>query len=314
MKIIIFTEGGRKIGFGHVSRCLALYEAFKERGIVPDFIINGDPTIRTIIRGKRFHILDWLKEKNKLFKIVKEADIVIIDSYLAEKFLYDRISEITYGRLVAIDDYNRLAYPKGIVVNPSIYGDKLNYPKKDGVVYLLGKDYIILRKEFWEVPKKVVNKEVKNILVTLGGINHSGLAKRIIDYFKDKFAFKYYLVDSKKDRFTAKEMLNLMLRADICISGGGQTTYELARCGILTIGICFADNQLFNLKSWAKAGFLKFAGWYNDKDLLQKIEEALKILDYKKRIKISQIGKKFVDGQGAKRAAKEILTYAKNQN
>ena len=31
MKGFILTEGSRNIGFGHVTRCLSLYQAFEER-------------------------------------------------------------------------------------------------------------------------------------------------------------------------------------------------------------------------------------------------------------------------------------------
>lgn len=31
MKVFILTEGGKDIGFGHITRCLSLYHAFEER-------------------------------------------------------------------------------------------------------------------------------------------------------------------------------------------------------------------------------------------------------------------------------------------
>ena len=36
MKLLILTEGGENIGFGHVSRCLSLCQAFEARGATPD--------------------------------------------------------------------------------------------------------------------------------------------------------------------------------------------------------------------------------------------------------------------------------------
>ena len=41
MKVFIITEGGKNIGFGHITRCLSLYQAFEEKGILPKFIINN---------------------------------------------------------------------------------------------------------------------------------------------------------------------------------------------------------------------------------------------------------------------------------
>ncbi|MDD5005727.1 MAG: UDP-2,4-diacetamido-2,4,6-trideoxy-beta-L-altropyranose hydrolase [Candidatus Omnitrophica bacterium] len=310
IKICVLTEGGKNIGFGHITRCVALYEAFKERNIEPTLIIKGDKNIVDLLKGKNYKIFNWLKEQNKLFKMLTEADIVIIDSYLANKDLYNRISGIINEKsLVMIDDYRRIKYPHGIVVNPSIYGDKLNYSQRDSSDYLLGKDYIILRKEFRETSvNKIIKKRVKDILIMSGGINHSDLMHKIINYLKNKFNFNFHIVEPNKNRFNAKEILNLMLKADICISGGGQTTYELARIGIPTIGICFAENQRLNLEEWQKRGFIEYVGWYKNKGLLNRIENSInKFMPYKKRARFSRIGRNLVDGKGVGRIINKLI-------
>lgn len=302
MKLYILTEGGKDIGFGHITRCVSLSQAFEDKDITSEFIVNGDDSILDLLKGKNNQIFNWIKERNKLIEIVRNADVVIIDSYLAEKSLYAKISELTNGRAVMIDDYNRLEYPKGIVVNPSIYGDILNYPQRDGTLYLLGKDYIILRKEFWVIPEKKINRKIKNVLITFGGIKHSEVTHKIIDYLKDKFDFNFYVVDPKKNRLNAKEIVNLMLKVDICISGGGQTTYELARIGVPAIGICFAENQRLNLEGWQEKGFIEYIGWYNNPEVLDRLIKGIKkLLFLRERIRRSKIGRDFVDGQGAKR-------------
>ena len=65
MKIFIITEGGKDIGFGHLTRCVSLYQAFEERGIIPEFVVNGDDTILDLLRGKKYQIFNWLQEKKK---------------------------------------------------------------------------------------------------------------------------------------------------------------------------------------------------------------------------------------------------------
>lgn len=307
MKAIILTEGGKNIGFGHITRCISLYQAFEEKGIRAEIIINGDNAVLDFLKNKAYQIFDWIGEEGKLFRVISNADIVVTDSYLAKKSLYDKISEILKARLLMIDDFNRIEYPKGIVVNPSIYGDKLNYPEKDGQVYLLGKDYIILRKEFWGILEKKNNKEVKNILITLGGAVHLDMIYKVVNVLKAKFAFNFYIVENTK-RIDAEEMLNLMLKADICISGGGQTTYELARVGLPTIGICLAENQRLNLEEWQRIGFVEYIGCHNDGNLLEKIGSAIKqLMPFEKRSRCSKIGKNWVDGKGIERIMKVLL-------
>lgn len=320
-KINIFTEGGEDIGLGHLTRCIAFSQAIKEidADIKIKFIISGDNSAIEFLKDYDIYFInfDWQKQDDKILDLVRNNDLVVIDSYLANESVYDKISTVLYKRfnlnssilnpLVMIDDYNRIEYPAGIVVNPSIYGDKLNYPQKGDVIYLLGKDYIILRKEFWDVPIKKINKKVKNILITFGGINHSALIYKIINYLRNKFDFNFYLVGSK-NRVDAKEIFNLMLKADICISGGGQATYELARIGVPTIGICFAENQRLNLEGWQKAGFIEYVGWYKDENILDRLIDSInKLIPYQERIKRNKIGRSYIDGKGVNRIVEIVL-------
>ncbi|MDD5292056.1 MAG: UDP-2,4-diacetamido-2,4,6-trideoxy-beta-L-altropyranose hydrolase [Candidatus Omnitrophica bacterium] len=309
MKAVILTEGSKDIGFGHITRCLALYEAFKDKNVQPVFIINGDSSIKYLLREKKYQLFNWLKEKNKLFNILREAGIVVIDSYLASRDLYNKISEIIpSGILAMVDDYNRIKYPEGIVINPSIYMDRLNYPQKEGMVYLLGKDYVILRKAFQKIPVKRINKKARDVLIMFGGINHSALMHKIIDYLEKIFDFNFYVVEPMKNRLSARRVLNLMLNADICISGGGQTTHELARVGVPTIGVCFAKNQRRNLKGWQENGFIEYAGWHNDNNVVVKIKNAIeKLMPYAERVRRNNIGRKFVDGKGSQRIIHKLL-------
>lgn len=306
MKVFIFTEGGRNIGFGHITRCISLYQAFEERKIMPKLLVNGDSNVKILLNGLNYQIFNWLKKKKETYKLLKEVDIVIIDSYLAELKFYKKISKIVKSP-VYIDDNKRLNYPGGIVVNGSIYAKELNYPKEKGIIYFLGNRFLPLRKEFWNIPKKNIYKKVKKIFITLGGSNQSELIAGIVDFFRKNYDFVITILDIKKVKLKTNRIKDLMFKNDVCISGGGQTTYELARCGVPTIGICLADNQLANLRKWANIGFLKFIGWYNDKNIFQELEKALKITDYDKRIKMSCLGQKYIDGQGAKRVVRGIL-------
>jgi len=313
VKTLILTEGGRNIGFGHITRCIALSQGFAEKNIDTEFIVNGDDTILNLLKGKKYQILNWLSGKSKLLELIKKADFIIIDSYLADQFFYKKISELFEGRIVMLDDYQRIRYPKGIVVSSSIYADKLKYLHRKGTTHLLGEDYIILRKPFWKVPKKLLNRKVKNIMVVLSGMGYKELVEEIVLYLRQRVDkdIKFNILLPEREYLSANKMKRLMMSADICISGGGQITYELARCGIPTIGICFAKNQLLNLEYWSKEGFLNFVGWWNDANLYERIKKAMTGMSYRKRLQMNKIGRKFVDGQGVRRLVKKILNFIK---
>ena len=117
--------------------------------------------------------------RDKLSNFLTMSDIVVVDSYHADASFYKTLSQ-RVPLLVCIDDNKRLSYPKGIVVNGSIFADKLDYPLVEGVDYLLGSEYIPLRREFWINPDKVIEKSIRSIMITFGGdditkFNCSGL-------------------------------------------------------------------------------------------------------------------------------------------
>jgi len=109
MKVFILTECGKNIGFGHVTRCLSLYQVFEERGIKPKFIVNADNNVEYLLKQVNYQTFNWLDEKSKLFEMLKDADIAVIDSYLADISLYNKIANLVKIS-VYIDDNKRLDY------------------------------------------------------------------------------------------------------------------------------------------------------------------------------------------------------------
>ena len=180
VKLYIITEGGNDIGFGHITRCRALYEAFAAAGACAELIVDADAGAARLLSGVKFRIMNWLSKTDDIIQLAGESDMVIIDSYRADKPLYDRLSLITRGKVVMIDDYNRLDYPAGIVVNPSAGYKSSNYPQDKKIAYLTGNEYIILRKEFWKSPARRTRNEIRDILVTFGGTDVRGLMKALI--------------------------------------------------------------------------------------------------------------------------------------
>lgn len=320
MKVFILSEGGKDIGFGHITRCLSLYQAFEERGIFPEFIINGNSDIEYLLQDVNYQIFNWLDERNKLFELIKSANIAIIDSYLADSSFYIQVSNLVKIP-VYIDDNKRLNYPKGVVLNGNIHAETLNYPSKNGITYLLGTKYTPLRKEFWEVSEKKIKEKIESIMVTFGGDDAKNITPKILVFLNDKYpelnkniiiGRAYQNIDEIKkeaDKNTnliyypnAEKIKEIMLNSDIAISAGGQTLYELARVGVPTIGICIAQDQFFNLINWQKKRFIKYIGWYNDKKLLIKLEKDInKLISYKERTKCVKIGSILIDGKGTRR-------------
>lgn len=333
MKVLIITEGSSKIGFGHITRCTSLYQSFQEKGSTVHFIVNGDSKIELLLKDMEYKIFNWLEDQEKLFDLLNDYDIVVIDSYLADKDFYDAISQ-SVPLAAYIDDNKRINYPKGIVINGSILAEKLYYPQTNGVDYWLGSQYIPLRHEFWKVAGKEVNPVIRSIMVTFGGDDLRNLTPMVLKLLTEHYpelnkkivvgkGFKNISeIEKLKDPKTelvyypdAKGMLKTMIESDIAISAGGQTLYELARVGVPTIAIGVAYNQTHNVKYWKRVGFIEFAGFWDEDNLYNSIKENLDSLqDIKLRTEKYKNGREHVDGNGALKIAKRCLNqyYAQN--
>lgn len=116
--------------------------------------------------------------------------------------------------------------------------------------------------------------------------------------------------------FAPEDMRTLMLTADIAITGGGQTTYELAAANTPALAICVASNQRGNLSGLLHAGTLRYVCDADDVSLAAKVSAGLKALasDTVARERMLTRGREVVDGRGAQRAADAIVEELKSRD
>lgn len=326
MKVVIITEGGGNIGFGHVSRSLSLYHAFEARGVKPKLLVNGDDSIKDLLQGTDHRVFDWLKDSSTLAELLSDANIAIVDSYLAGFEVYQlACNRAKLG--VYFDDKCRLDYPAGVVINAAVNAAKINYPRKDNITYLLGVSYLTLRKEFWHLPEKTVRNELQNVLITFGAGDPRNLTARTLsmlcrDYpaltknvvVGQWFSGMDHLSACADDRTNfihapkAERMAELMFDADIAISAGGQTLCELAKVGVPTIAFSMHRNEEWNLKGWGDVGFIIPPCMDTDDDFPEKIREqidALKPCDQRRRR--SEISTWIMNSCGAGNVVKTVI-------
>lgn len=318
------------MGFGHITRMLSIYQAFEERKVRPKFIVNGDESILDIIKGTQWAIYDWINETDRLLREIVNSDLVIVDSYLAPLEVYLEITK-TVNKTFYYDDFNRLNYPSGIVINGNIHSVDLDYPKNANLEYLLGTKYLPLRREFWDIPEKSVKRDVETVMVTFGGDDFRNMTPVVMEFLTNNYP-KWYKkvivgrgfknlndiekrIDKKTDLIfnaDAKIMLDTMLKSDIAISAGGQTLYELARVGVPTVPILVAENQKGNVEGFIKNGFFDRYFKWSDHDIAEKIGSYLKVLeDYETRKLISKKGRELIGGNGSRNIVEKIFSIIK---
>lgn len=321
MKVYIFTEGGTRFGYGHIVRCSSLYSELKRRDVDVRFVVNGD----SIIDNKKYLVKNWLSV-DFLSKLLNHQTYTIIDSYLADINIYKFISH-NCKKALFIDDNFRLQYPRGIVVNPALYVERSKYPKNENIEYLLGSQFIILRDSFLHSTRKTIKKEVKEILVTLGGSDTRNLTPKILDLLKVKFpnVIKNVIVGNGFDNaeeirgignkninyyynINGMEMNELMLRSDLAISAAGQTIHELIKTSTPFIPIQVVLNQNNNVRGLLKYDLVNQVLNYKEKDFMKKLFEEIRyVMDFDTRSILYIRSKEVIDGFGSKRIIDRLL-------
>jgi spore coat polysaccharide biosynthesis predicted glycosyltransferase SpsG/RimJ/RimL family protein N-acetyltransferase len=330
MKVKIFTEGGKSIGYGHLSRCIALYDEIQNRSIEVELIIYGDVGNIGLLKGKVFRNEDWINIEY-LEKTLSSEDYVIVDSYKADIEHYEKIA-LKSKRALYIDDNGRIEYPRGIIVNPAIDSSHIDYSYMPEERVLKGSKYVILRPAFRYIENKKLQENVRRIVVIMGGTDIRNITTKIVnnicevnqniifDVVVDDFQFeklssinKIENVNYHKD-LSEIEMKQIMLSADMAISAAGQTIYELIATQTPFIAIQVAENQQNNIDSLKEQLPSQIVLRYDDENLIEKLQE--KILEIKGcefRKKISEGMKNIIDGNGSKRIIDALLSERENE-
>ncbi|MCA1980896.1 MAG: hypothetical protein LDL10_05095, partial [Calditerrivibrio sp.] len=258
-RVAILTEGGRGIGYGHITRSVAVVQYLKEFGLSVDMFVRGDGIKGVFFEGEKYIEQDWLINLEEIG--VSDNTAVFVDSYFADIKLYNKIYSTT-KKLIIFDDYCRLKYDVGYVLNPVV--EKDFYSGYDKVLY--GEDFIFLRKGFWNVKNRVKNGDIRHILITLGGNPQKDLIRSIVEKIEGNFntldiKILSDPVEGINGDFTgfvdSKGMADLLFRADMAISAGGQTLHELFYMKVPTIMIKLAENQEYNIRFYEKRGFVR---------------------------------------------------------
>jgi UDP-2,4-diacetamido-2,4,6-trideoxy-beta-L-altropyranose hydrolase len=339
------VDDSLQIGTGHVMRCLALGQIFLKIGDRPVFVMcMVTPTMRGRLESAGFGIkildcipggVDDVKQTVEASKEVSSSWIVL-DGYHFDAEYQREIKELG-KKLLLIDDNGCAShYYADIVLNQNIHASEKLYSKREQYTsLLLGTRYVLLREEFlvWKRWKRKIPEIAQNILVTLGGSDPENVTRKVFDailqlefnrlnviivannQYSDQL--KGLIEESKVNielRSNVEKMSDLMAWADIAVSAGGTSTWELAFMGLPMIALAIADNQCQIVEELGKVQVAVNIGWHEDVTssiIADHISEL--ICDQKRRSEISQRAQVLVDGKGAYRVLKAMASESSSQ-
>ncbi|EMO53489.1 hypothetical protein [Leptospira noguchii] len=283
MSVLILTEVGTSIGFGHFSRMIALNAFLDAVAIKVKTLLYAKGDFQ--LNHKLVEIHNWQQDDN-FSELCSNFENVLIDSYLAKSKIYESLQSF-FKKVIAIDDYNRMVYPVDIVINPNVFFDQIDYSNQSAKCYG-GSDFVILRESFRKYEKPKVSQE-DGILITLGGSDYRNLLPQLCELSKVNKQITLICPEKEKleslqekyqkvrilGKLSESEILQEFVNAEIIISGCGQTLHELYHLRKKTVGICIDRDQIMNQEYYLNVKFLNRKIGWDSPAILNEISEAV---------------------------------------
>jgi len=343
-QVFIRADASTAIGSGHIMRCIALAQAWQERGGCVTFLSHcqNEALQQRIIReGFEFVFVDrphpdpadltQVLERVQNFRNGSGIPWLVLDGYHFDSDYQKSIREAG-NRLVVIDDYNHLPnYHADILLNQNIGAERIPYSCDLKTVKLLGPKYALLRTEFLNGKNRIQkhHRRQRRIMVTLGGADPDNITLKVLKALLQT-RLKSFGVDIilgpantniKKLELEIKSarkasmplantmqllyntnMADIMARADMAISAGGSTCWELCFLGIPSLLIIAAENQRSTAVGLDHIGVACCLGWHEEVDPA-RLSSTLKNLlcNFDQLRSMSLRASKIVDGKGRSR-------------
>jgi UDP-2,4-diacetamido-2,4,6-trideoxy-beta-L-altropyranose hydrolase len=338
--LLIRADAYSGIGIGHVMRCLALAQAWQEKGREATFASSMlSPKLRARLRSEGIICAHIPSSPGSAFDalqtaelaMIKNADWVVVDGYHFGSD-YQRIVKES-GRHVLFVDDNRHAghYYADLVLNQNLHADGSLYINREPHTrLLLGTDYVLLRSEFRRMSRSVraIPNTATKLLITLGGSDPDNVTSAVVTALQKANTgalkvkvvvganYMYYneLLSCASESKTPMQLVinptnmpELMMWADLAISGAGTTCWEMAYLGLPGILLIIADNQRASAEELhRKETFVTLNGKrpLDEAEFLETFHQLL--YNKERRETLSWNASQMVDGQGVFRVLEQV--------
>ena len=296
--LFVRTDVSTQIGLGHFMRCLALAQAWKKQDGNVTFISTCESkSLRNRITDEGFELVsikesypdpvDFETTVSTINHLPSTKPWVVLDGYHFDTD-YQQSIKNNGNPLLVIDDIAHLNhYAADIILNQNINAEELSYSCEPETKLLLGTEYVLLRDEYlaYKNRNEKIPKVAKRILITMGGSDPANVTLKVLNALNQinvgdleinvvVGASNPHLDILKKAAvncnhkievlYNVSNMPELMVWADLAVSAGGSTCWELAFNGVPSILIVLAKNQKRVAKGLSKYGYAINLGGRNE--------------------------------------------------
>jgi UDP-2,4-diacetamido-2,4,6-trideoxy-beta-L-altropyranose hydrolase len=336
MTFLFRTDASPMVGTGHIMRCLALAQTMHDAGDTAAFLTASiTPSLTERLAKETLKVIalsavpygeEDARETAETARSMGAA-WVIVDGYSFTGAYQDHLKKQGMNVLF-VDDYGHAKrYSADAIVNQNIGAAEDLYKNRDDkTTLLLGTRFVLLQRIFRDHPRpeRLIPRTASRLLVTLGGGDPDNVTEKTIEAVRGAEGLDVTVVigganphakslqslcedAGMQSIVNATDMRALMDEADMALSAGGTTNYELAYLGIPALTITLADNQRAVTAGMAAAGASISLGWHEDVTP-EMMREKMNLLrnDQKKRAYMATRGTALVDGDGADRVLRHL--------
>lgn len=337
-RLILRADATADGGTGHMMRTLALTQAWIDAGGSARWLVaEAPPALLERIGREGIEVVHLAAAAGSTedaagLRAALRADetaMAVVDGTQFDGGYFDALEEAA-GHVMVIDDMaDRPSYPVGVLLNQNAHADRAEYPAGATCRFLLGIGYVLLRREFLPPPPpRSIPSVARHVLVTFGGADPTGMTTRTIEalrhlpeQLRDGLQVRVVVGAANPDgaridaavadpglgyRALAEravtDMPEQMAWADLAVTSGGSTVWELARtgCPALVVETVPAERRL--VSGLARIGLFGHLGPESELDPRAMADEiAAKAEDVAWRTQMTESGMRLIDGQGARR-------------
>lgn len=272
------VSAGIHAGLGHLTRCIALAEAFRAHAIDSFFLIKSDDS-----EGLS-HFLQNEEVMGRYYEFLPQAcdkltDVECIKSHYEKGFSFLVLDHYEYDlpyqqelknsgiKWAQFDHQAKERILADLIINGNIAASEKDYVNitEKYTKRCVGYQFAIVRQEFID---QVAHPEKNSVLIAMGGGAYPEAVLELMRLLISRKDFSFEIVtrdvrltelvenfSNARLHLDPKDVISIYKRCEVAIVSGGVTTYELAVLGIPMFIVPFATNQVSNAKAWDQYNF-----------------------------------------------------------
>jgi spore coat polysaccharide biosynthesis predicted glycosyltransferase SpsG len=331
--IVIRYSAGPAIGLGHHHRSRSLAEALVDLGAPVHFVAELD-AVEPLPTGPTIPVDPGRPDGLTRYAEDVGARAIVYDTYA------ERPEELACLSRTAIPWLKFAWRPSGrcsarwiVAASPAAkVKDYRGVATREDAALLVGPRYAILRKSLADrVPSAAATtSQIASLVLSFGGGDDRGaigLCLRALRGWMPDARIRVFVTSTHPDpnriqslveergegrgsvHVDASDFLDQLARADLAVLAGGMTAFEAAALGVPALLVGIAENQGPSLRGWSDLGSATYVGDVADlrAEVLREAIDSVGASPATRRA-MRLAGQRAVDGKGALRVARALLT------